>query len=136
MVRFLSTLMMIIFSVGLVNAQAKKPETIKLALSGMHCENCVAKVDEALRGVKGVKDVKVDLESGSAEVVLVSASVKPDALIKAVAKAGYKAQVGDVPPESDGEMKESCCTDEAKKEGGCDGKECNKETKKKTSGKS
>jgi Cu+-exporting ATPase len=104
----------------------------------MSCEGCASKVDKAIRGVKGVKDVKVDLKSESAEVVLASASVKADALVKAVVKAGYKAEVGEKPAGAKTDKKESCCSEEEKKkEGKCDGN-CSKETKekKKAAGKS
>jgi len=138
MVRFTSILLMLIVIVGLVSAQATKPATVKLSVTGMHCDNCAAKVDKALRGVKGVKDVKVDLKNESAEIVLASASVKPDALVKAVVKAGFKAQVGEKAAKADTEKKESCCPGEdKKKDGACDG-DCEKENKdkKKTTGKS
>jgi len=147
MMRFTAVLLMVVVLVGLVSAQASKPETIKLAISGMSCNNCVTKVDKALRDVKGVKDVKVDLKSESAEVVLASASVKPDALVKSVVKAGFKAQivkegfkieVGKKAAATKGERKEACCSGEdQKKDGACDGN-CEQEAKdkKKTTGKS
>lgn len=138
MIRFTAVFLMVIVLVGLVSAQATKPETVKLAISGMSCNSCVTKVDKALRDVEGVKDVKVDLKSESAEVVLASASVKSDALVKAVVKAGFKAQVGKKIAATKEEKKESCCSgEEQKKEGACDGN-CEQEAKdkKKTSGKS
>lgn len=138
MIRFTSMLLMVVVLAGLVSAQTTKPETVKLAISGMSCNSCVTKVDKALRDVKGVRDVKVDLKSESAEVVLASASVKTDALVKAVVKAGFKAQVGAKAATTNGEKKESCCSgEEKKKEGACDGN-CEEEVKdkKKTTGKS
>ena len=138
MIRFTAVLLMLVVVVGFASAQAAKPETVKLAISGMSCNSCVTKVDKALRDVKGVKDVKVDLKSESAEVVLASASVKPDALVKAVVKAGFKAQVGKKPAAAKGEKEEGCCSEEdGKKEGACDGN-CEQEAKdkKKPTGKS
>jgi copper chaperone CopZ len=138
MIRFTAVLLMTIVIVGLVSAQAPTPETVKLAISGMSCNSCVTKVDKALRDVKGVKDVKVDLKSESAEVVLASASVKSDALVKAVVKAGFKAHVGKKPAAAKGEKEEGCCPEEdGKKEGACDRK-CEQEAKdkKKPTGKS
>jgi copper chaperone CopZ len=101
-----------------------KPQTLKLAVAGMHCENCVSKVDKALRGVEGVKDVKVDLKKQTAVVTLASATVKPEALFKAVDDAGFKAAIGKLPaaPEKKDEncdmskdnagKKEDCCKPE------------------------
>jgi len=138
MIRFTSLLLLVVVLVGIVAAQTTKPETVKLAISGMSCNSCVTKVDKALRDVKGVKDVKVDLKSESAEIVLASASVKADALVKAVVKAGFKAQVGKKAAATNEEKKESCCSGEdKKKEGACDG-DCEQEAKdkKKATGKS
>ena len=136
MVRFTAILLMVVVLVGSASAQATKPATVELAISGMSCNSCVTKVDKALRDIKGVKDVKVDLKNESAEVVLASSSVKPDALVKAVVKAGFKAQVGKKTAATKEGMKESCCSGE-EKDGACEG-DCEKEVKekKKPSGKS
>ena len=45
-----------------------KKETVKLDVTGMHCQKCVARVTEALEGVEGVTGVTVDLDSASAVV--------------------------------------------------------------------
>lgn len=130
MVRYLSVILIIVLVTGMANAQNKKAETIQLALSGLTCGDCVAKVDKALRAVKGVKDVKVDLKKESAEVILASAALKPEILVQAVVKAGYKARVGPAPIESDGMKGESCCSDEAMKgKGDCEGDGCGMEVK-------
>lgn len=136
MVRFISILFTVVVLVGLVSAQTAKPATVKLAISGMSCNSCVTKVDKALRSIEGVQDVKVDLKNESAEIVLASASVKSDALVKAVVKAGFKAQVGGKTATMKAGKKESCCSEE-EKDGACEG-ECEQEPKekKKTSGKS
>lgn len=34
-------------------------------ISGMSCEHCAMRVTKALSGLSGVKDVKVDLKSGT-----------------------------------------------------------------------
>ena len=64
---------------------------ITLKISGMSCQNCVRHVTEALKSVNGVTDVEVDLVSGDAKVEY--AEVPTDLLIKAVAEAGYEAEV-------------------------------------------
>ena len=64
----------------------------KLHIEGMMCEKCVAHATEALEGVPGVKKVKVKLADKSA-VVRSEDDVDVDALIKAVADAGYEATV-------------------------------------------
>lgn len=62
-----------------------------LSVKGMMCEHCVSKVTKAIQGVEGVKDVKVDLKSKKAEVVLSDENPASDsALASAVEAAGYK----------------------------------------------
>ncbi len=64
----------------------------QLKVEGMMCDHCVAHVTEALEGVKGVKNVKVSLTDGTADLDA-GLLVKNDALVKAVEDAGYKATV-------------------------------------------
>ncbi|MBR3234768.1 MAG: cation transporter [Atopobiaceae bacterium] len=64
----------------------------KLRVEGMMCEHCVARVTQALEGVKGVKNVRVSLDDESA-VVDAGLLVSDKALVAAVEDAGYKAQV-------------------------------------------
>ncbi|NLB15781.1 MAG: heavy metal translocating P-type ATPase, partial [Clostridiales bacterium] len=65
-----------------------KTTSVRLEISGMMCEHCIAHVKKALESVKGVTDVRVSLENNSAELKMKS-SVKEDMLIKAVSDAGY-----------------------------------------------
>ena len=64
----------------------------QLKVEGMMCDHCVAHVTEALEGIKGVKNVKVSLTDGTADLDA-GLLVKNDALVKAVEDAGYKATV-------------------------------------------
>ena len=71
----------------------KKKENIThtLTVEGMMCKNCVAHVQKALEGVKGVASVSVDLESKTATVDALS-SVSVNTLIEAVTAAGYECK--------------------------------------------
>ena len=64
----------------------------KLNVEGMMCEHCVAHVTKALEGVKGVKNVRVSLDEGTA-VLDAGLLVSDKALVAAVEEAGYKATV-------------------------------------------
>jgi copper ion binding protein len=68
--------------------------SIKLSVSGMTCDHCVAKVQKALQDVDGVWGVFVELDGGTAEVDFDDAKAGPDALTQAVKAAGYEAAVG------------------------------------------
>ena len=66
---------------------------IVLKIKGMSCQHCVVSISKALKDLKGVKDVKVSLEKGSAEVnyddKLVTLSQMKDAV---VVDAGYTVE--------------------------------------------
>ena len=60
---------------------------MKVAITGMHCQACVRRVQKALETVDGAKVEKVEI--GSA-VVAVDAA-RETAVLDAVRKAGYEA---------------------------------------------
>ncbi len=59
-------------------------------VTGMSCAACSAHVEKAVRGVKGVSDVAVNLLTNSMSV---EGDASPDAVIAAVTKAGYGASL-------------------------------------------
>ena len=67
--------------------------SVKLAVTGMHCGNCVTKVEKALKAVPGTFGAAVDLQQGSAEVDFDGAKAAPERYVEAVASVGYRAQV-------------------------------------------
>src|SRR5207248_8216261 len=62
-----------------------------LVVTGMTCASCVASVEDALRGVSGVRDADVNLATERARVEVDGAD--DAALIRAVERAGYGALV-------------------------------------------
>ncbi|WP_034348895.1 heavy metal translocating P-type ATPase [Noviherbaspirillum massiliense] len=65
---------------------------LDLAIKGMSCASCVARVEKALLKVDGVISASVNLATESARVQ-VSPGVTPAALIQAVEAAGYDARL-------------------------------------------
>ncbi len=61
-------------------------EKIVLPVIGMHCMNCVAKVEKKLSEVQGVEDVDVELESGIASI---SGTADLKSLVKTIDDLGY-----------------------------------------------
>jgi len=61
-----------------------------LSIEGMTCASCVAHVEEALKGVRGVKGVVVNLATGKASVDYDPAQASLAAMKKAVDEIGYK----------------------------------------------
>ncbi|WP_412026467.1 CopZ family metallochaperone [Deinococcus yunweiensis] len=64
--------------------------TTELTVSGMTCGHCEKAVESALKGVPGVEDVRVNLQSGTATV---QGDADPQALMAAVTEEGYGAQL-------------------------------------------
>lgn len=67
--------------------------SIHLVVRGMTCQHCRKSVETALRGVRGVWGVAVDLEHGSAEVECDPAQVQPGQLVDAIKGSGYDGEV-------------------------------------------
>ncbi len=75
----------------LVNAE--EPKTVKLKITGMTCAGCANHVSKALKNVNGVIEQSVEYPGDVAIVKYDAAKTKPEELIKAIEKAGYKAEV-------------------------------------------
>lgn len=59
----------------------------------LSCPSCVAKIEKALKSLKGVEDAKVFFNSGRIEVDYDPQMVRVEELVKAVRQAGYQAAV-------------------------------------------
>ncbi len=66
-------------------------ETGEIKIAGMGCENCVRKLERALRAQDGVKEVRVDGIAGRATVTFDPRRVGIPALHEVIAKSGYRA---------------------------------------------
>jgi len=84
-------------------------ETRRLAVEGMTCASCVARVEKALRGVPGVLAASVNLASESAEVTRLAGQADDRSLTAAVEAAGYGARLADhaIRPRSEAERREA-----------------------------
>jgi Cu+-exporting ATPase len=77
---------------AIVDAGYEVPtQTIRLAIEGMTCASCVARVEKALTDVPGVLAASVNLASEAATVELVSGAATARDLVRAVTAAGYEA---------------------------------------------
>ena len=59
----------------------------------LSCPSCVAKIEKALKAVKGVEEATVHFNTGRIEVQHDPAVANADELLKAVRGAGYEARV-------------------------------------------
>jgi copper chaperone CopZ len=69
--------------------QAGKVAAANLAIGGMHCPACSARVVKALKAVPGVKEAEVSLEARQAKVTYVAGETTPELLEQAITEAGY-----------------------------------------------
>ncbi|MGO9877464.1 MAG: heavy-metal-associated domain-containing protein [Acidimicrobiia bacterium] len=78
-----------------VNSPAGSAHTavVELTVTGMHCDSCVALIEEMLAEQAGVASAVVDLDSASARVEFDTSLVTVDALCATVVKAGYSASL-------------------------------------------
>ena len=65
--------------------------TTEVNLPTMQCGACENTISTALKGVEGVKEVKVDLKNKKVEVVFVANQVTVAKIEDAVVKSGYAA---------------------------------------------
>ena len=70
-------------------------QTRVIGVSGMTCDHCVARVEKALRGGKGVKDVRVERALGRATVIFDSAVTGLADFQGIVMRAGYRVSAVD-----------------------------------------
>ncbi len=59
----------------------------------LSCPSCVAKIEKALKAVKGVEEATVHFNTGRIEVQHDPAVASDEELVKAVRGAGYEARV-------------------------------------------
>jgi copper chaperone CopZ len=66
-------------------------ETREIVIAGMGCDNCVRKLERALRAKDGVKDVRVDGIAGRATVTFDRTRTSVPELHEVIAESGYRA---------------------------------------------
>ena len=71
-------------------AEARVTETATIGIDGMTCDACVQKVERALRGLRGVKEVSVDRAGATARVTFDTSLINVPAMHDALLKSGYK----------------------------------------------
>ena len=59
-----------------------------ITVKGMSCQHCVMAVTKALKGIDGITDVSVDLETGNASFEETK-SVEMNTIVAAIRKAGF-----------------------------------------------
>ncbi|MBR6721173.1 MAG: cation transporter [Alistipes sp.] len=85
-----------IFGLGIANAQepkkAVKKSVVTEFVTDIDCAGCAKKVTNTIPYEKGVKDVKVDVETKTVTVTYDPAKTNNETLVKAFAKIKIKAE--------------------------------------------
>ena len=70
--------------------QSKKSETVDIKTSAK-CDDCKERIEKALAFEKGVKDVKVNLETAVVSITYNPEKTNPTSLKKVISSIGYDA---------------------------------------------
>ncbi len=70
--------------------ETRVTDTTTIGIAGMTCDNCVRKVERALRALPGIKEVTVDRAAALAKVAYDSSAVDVPAMHDALLKSGYR----------------------------------------------
>lgn len=65
----------------------------EFSVKGMSCNHCVARIEEAVGRISGVKKVKVQLKKEKAVVKFDEANVQATEICQAISELGYQAEV-------------------------------------------
>jgi mercuric ion transport protein len=77
---------------GSAAPSAPSDEALVYHVEGMTCAGCEASVEQAIRSVKGVKSVEASFKDSRAVVELDPKAGKPEDVLAAIEKSGYRAQ--------------------------------------------
>ncbi len=79
-------------------------------LTNMHCNSCKNKIEKTLKGIKGIEESKADVDTKIVKVKYDADVTSEKAILKAVAGAGYKAELVTEAPKSSlkKEVRSSC----------------------------
>jgi len=67
----------------------RQEDALALRVKGMTCHHCRMAVERAISKVPGVRDVKVHLAAGTAQVTFEPGRADRDAVVRAIEEEGY-----------------------------------------------
>ena len=74
------------------NCNQEKDKTVKLKITGLTCAGCTNHVSTALKNIDGVIEQTVEYPGDVATIKYDTSKTNPTEMIKAIEKAGYKAE--------------------------------------------
>ena len=93
-------------------------QPLSFSVKGMTCSSCEMLISEELQDVKGISDITISHKTGQGSLYYDSSFVTGDMIKEAVSKAGYEAELLDMPkpPTTNGISKNTILFKEAAKE--------------------
>lgn len=76
-----------------VRLEASVNSVAVLRTQGMTCGSCAVRIEDALKGAKGVSSVQVDVNEGQVVVGYDSSQTKPEAIAERVTGSGYGSSI-------------------------------------------
>lgn len=76
-----------------VRLEASVNSVAVLRTQGMTCGSCAMKIEDSLKGAKGVSSVQVNVNEGQVVVGYDSSLVKPEAIAEQVTGSGYGSSI-------------------------------------------
>lgn len=76
-----------------VRLEASVNSVAVLRTQGMTCGSCAMRIEDALKGAKGVSSVQVNVNEGQVVVGYDSSLVKPEAIAEQVTGSGYGSSI-------------------------------------------
>jgi mercuric ion binding protein len=94
-------------------AQEKKTDTITIKTSAV-CGQCKDRIETGMAFEKGVKDVKLDVDTKMATIIYAASKTTPDQLRRSISKLGYDADSIQADPVAYKKLPACCKKDAAK----------------------
>ena len=64
---------------------------VVIGVTGMHCKSCVRKIEDNMKGVKGIHSITVSLAESSAQIYFDDSKITLDSLAKKIASLNFSA---------------------------------------------
>jgi Cu+-exporting ATPase len=93
MKKLISALVSSLFALSLTAAATTHLKVSHLTVKGMTCSSCAKKIGRKLQGIDGVREAKVNHETGDVTVKYDEGKVAPQKMADAVKELGYEATV-------------------------------------------
>jgi copper chaperone CopZ len=104
----LTLLTLILMGIFHLQAQQKKPITVKIVTPTVQCESCKKKIEEYLKYEEGITKAVVDFKQKKTTVTYLSDRTNLENIKTAIANAGYDAEEIKAEPDAYNKLPKCC----------------------------